>query len=68
MLGQVEDTVMGMVKMENIVPIEPISLAFRASVLPFHNVGSLMLPLDPCVPAYAAPCLRGKCRLLQTIL
>ena len=39
---------------------EPTSLAFRASVLPLHNMGSLMSPV--C----AAPCLRGKCRLLHT--
>ena len=45
----------------NIVPrggIEPTSLAFLASVLPLHHVGSLMSPLYPWLPVYVAPCLR----------
>ena len=55
-------------KMGNIVPrvgIEPTPLAFQADVLPVHYVGSLMSPLYPHPPAYAAPCLRGQCRLQQ---
>ena len=43
-------TVVGVMKMGNIVPrarIKPTSLAFRASVLPLHNVGSQMSPLYP---------------------
>ena len=45
-------------KMGNIVPragLKHTSLAFR--------MGSLMSPLYPCPPVYAAPCLRGQCRL-----
>ena len=56
-------------KMGNNVPREvfkPISLAFQASVLPFHHVGSLMSPLYPCLPVYVAPCLRDQCRLLHS--
>ena len=54
--------VVGVMKMGNTVPragIEPISLAFFASVLPLHHVGSLMSPLHPYLPAYVALCLRG---------
>ena len=43
-------SVMGMTKMGNIVPragLELTSLAFRASVLALHYVGSLMSPLTP---------------------
>ena len=50
-------SVMGVLKMGNIVPrvgMEPISLAFRASVLPLDHIGSLMLPLNPRPPVYAA--------------
>ena len=59
---------LGVMKIGNIVPrvgIEPRSLAFRASVLPLHHVGSLMAPLYPYLPVYAAPYLRGQCSLLQ---
>ena len=45
--------------MGNIVPgagLEPTSLAFPASVLPLRYVGSLMSPLYPRLPVYAAPC------------
>ena len=43
-------SVMVVTKMGNTVPragIAPTSLAFWASVLPFHHVGSLMSPLYP---------------------
>ena len=58
----------GVMKMGKIVArvgIEPTSLAFRASVLPLHHIGSLMLPLYPHLPVYVALCLRGQCRQLQ---
>ena len=48
--------VVGVMKMGNIVPgvgIEPIFLAFRASVLTLHHI-SLMSPLYPRPPVYAA--------------
>ena len=54
---------MGVTKMGNIVHrmgIEPTSLAFRASVLPLHHVGSLISPLYPRPSVFAPPCLRGK--------
>ena len=60
---------MGMMKMGNSVPrvgIEPPSLAFQASVLPLHHVGSLLSPIYPHLPICTAPCLRGKCRLLHS--
>ena len=63
-------SVMGVMKMGNIVPrarIKPTSLTFWVSVLPVHHVASLMSPLYPRAPIYAAPCLRGQCRLLQVI-
>ena len=59
---------MGVMKMRNIAPragIEPTSLAFQASVLPLHHTGFLMSPLYPRLPVYAAPCLKGQCRLLH---
>ena len=62
--------VAGAMKIGNIVPrvgIEPISLTFWASVLLFHYIGSLMSPLYPGLPVYAAPCLRGQYRLLHYI-
>ena len=55
-------------KMGNSAPREEIkstSLAFRASMLPLHHVGSLMSPIYPCLPVYAAPRLRGQCILLH---
>ena len=64
----ISDTLVGVMKMGNIAPragIEHTSLAFQASVLPLHHVGSLMSSLYPCPPVYAAPCLRGQCRLLH---
>ena len=45
--------------------IEPTSLAFQANMLPLHHVGSLMSPLYPHPPVYAAPYLRSQCRLLH---
>ena len=62
-------SVMGVTKIGNIVPRvgpEPTFLAFRASVLPLHHIGSLMSPLYPFPPVYAALCLRGRCRLLDS--
>ena len=41
-------SVIGVMKMENTVPragIKTTSMAFRASVLPLHHVGSMMSPL-----------------------
>ena len=61
-------SVMGVTTMENAVPragLEPTSLALQASVLPLHYIGSLMSPLYLCLHVYAAPCLRGQCRLLH---
>ena len=55
-------------KWGNIVPragIKPTSLAFQASVLPLFHIGSLISPLYPNLPVYAAPCLRGQCRILH---
>ena len=61
--------IMAVMKMGNIVPragIKPTSLAFRASVLPLHHLGSLTSPLFPHLPVYAAPYLRGQCRPLHS--
>ena len=63
--------VMVVMKMGNIVPragFETIYLAFRASVLPLHHVGSLTLLLYPHPPVYAVPYLRGQCTLLSTLI
>ena len=52
--------VVDVMKMGNIVPragIEAASLAFQASVLQLHHVGSLNSPLCQWLPVYAAPCL-----------
>ena len=60
---------MGETKIGNIVPragVKPTSQAFRASVLPFHHVASLTSLLYPRPPVYAAPWLRGQCRLLHS--
>ena len=46
-------SVVGEMRMENTVPrarIKPTSLAFQASVLPFHHIVSLMSPLHPRLP------------------
>ena len=54
--------------MGNIVPRagrEPTSLAFRASVLPSHHVGSLMSPLYLRLTVFVDLCLRGQCSLLH---
>ena len=57
------------IKMGNTIPgagLEPTSMAFGASVLPLHHVGSLTsLLYPPRPPLSAAPCLKGQCRLLQ---
>ena len=61
-------SVMGVMKIGNIVPraeLKLTALAFQASVLPLHHIGSLMSPQYPQLPAYAAPCIRGQCRLLH---
>ena len=61
-------SVVGVMKVGHILPragLEPTSLAFQASVLPLHHIGSLMSPLYPRPLVYAAPCLRGQCSLLQ---
>ena len=55
-------------KMGNTVPrvgIEPTSLSLWASVLSLHHIGFLMSPQFPHPLDYAAPCLRGQCRLLH---
>ena len=55
--------VVGVMKMGNILPrvgIKPTFLTFRASVLPLHHVGTLVSPLYPHLPVYAAHCLRGE--------
>ena len=65
-LNQIDPIVVGVMKMGNTAPRlgrEATSLAFRASVLPFHHVGTLTELLYSRPPAYAAPCLRGQCRL-----
>ena len=59
---------MGVMKMWKIVPragLESTSLAFWASVLPLHHIGSLTLPLHQWLPVYVAPCIRGHCLLLH---
>ena len=61
--------VMGVMKIGNIVhraELEPTSLAFQASVLSLHHIGSLMSALFPCLPVYVALCLRGQCRPSMT--
>ena len=50
-------SVVGVMKMGNSVPragIDPTSLASQASVLPLYHIDSLMSPLYPHLPAYAA--------------
>ena len=57
--------------MGNIVPragIDPVSLEYQASVLTLYHIGSLLSPLYPRPPVYAADCLRGQCRLLHSHL
>ena len=61
--------VVGAMKMGNIVPrvgSKPTSLAFRASVLSIHHIGSLMSPIFPHLPVYVGPCRRGQCRILHS--
>ena len=61
-------SVVGVMEMENTVPsagLELTSQAFWVSVLPLHQVGSLMSPLYAHPPVYAAPCLRDQCRMVQ---
>ena len=68
MTYQIDMYVVGEMKMGIFVSragLQPTSLAFQASVLPLHHVGSLMSPLYPCLPVYAAPCPRGQCRFLH---
>ena len=51
------NSVMGVMKMGNTAPragVEPTSLAFWASVLPVHHIGSLMFLLYPHPPVYVA--------------
>ena len=65
---RINECVMGVMKMGNIVPragFKPTSLAFRASVLTLHHVGSLTSLLYWYPPVDAAPCLIGPCRLVQ---
>ena len=53
-------------QMGNIVPrkgIKPTYLAFWSSVIVLHHACSLMSALYPNPSVYAAPCLRGQCRL-----
>ena len=64
-------SVMDLMKMGNVVPrggIEPTSLPFRASVLTITPCRfPFMSPLCPCLPVYAAPCLRGQCSQLHLL-
>ena len=63
------DIVVAEMEMGNIVPrvgLEPTSRAFMASVLPLGQVGSLISPLYPCLPVYAAHCLRSMGRPLHS--
>ena len=53
-------------KMGNTVPrvgLEPTSLASGPVCYHYTMEASLMSPLSPCLPVYAAPYLRGQCRL-----
>ena len=45
--------------------IEPKSISFCDCVLTI-TPPTLMLPLYPRLPVYAAPCLRGQCTLLHS--
>ena len=54
--------------MGNILPrvgLELTCLAFQANILSLHHTCSLMSPLYQHLPVYAAPRLRGQCRLLH---
>ena len=60
---------MDVMKMANISPIlgiKPTSLVFWANVLSVHHIGSLMSPIYPHPPVYAALCLSGQCGLLHS--
>ena len=35
--------------------------------VPLYHIGSLMSPICTCPPVYAAPCLRGQCKLLHQL-
>ena len=58
-------------KLGNIVPtagIEPVSLAIQASMLVITSPRPpdvTNVSTTTSVPVYAAPCLRGQCRLLH---
>ena len=61
--GLIIDTVMGVMKMGNIVPragLKPTSLAFWASMLPLHQVGSLTALLYRRPPVYVALLPQGS--------
>ena len=62
-----ETSGMSVMKMGNIMPtvgLKPTSLAFWASVLQEHHIGSLISPLFQRLPVYATACSRGQCSLL----
>ena len=56
---------MGVMKIGNIVPRAGLEATLRASVLPLHHIGSLMLPLYQRSPVYAARCLRNYYRSIK---
>ena len=56
---------MGVTKIGNIVPTAFTDIAGQCAAMHVNHVGPLMLPLYPHPPVYAAPYLRGQCRLLQ---
>ena len=63
--------VVGVTKMGNILPragIKPTYLAFGASVLPLHHVGSLMSPQYSRPPVYVTLCHRGQSVQTTTLL
>ena len=68
---RIYNSAMGVTKMGNIVPkagLYPTSLAFRASILPLHHVGSVMSPLHPRPPVYAAPCSRRSAQTTTIVI
>ena len=61
-------SVVAVLKMGNVAHragIEPTSPAFLASVLTITLPRIPDTPPYPCLPPYAAPCLRDQCRLLH---